>query len=303
MPKSVNPFLPNDEFADLPEIQPTQECQSKVGIDCANPTESPVNKPFVLPNMTFALYQMRWEDSLHELRFLPMDYLQTQALAFRGKVHTATEDMDGHLFDDKPQAETWFREQGFEIRENPDPTEITVSDDMLHESVIYLTYGENCCRVDGCDTRALDRLVDRSNYELVYEGPVPQECAGMTDTELILNSIYYQMNMQHPDGYRGASMSMSDVVALTQDGKTTCYYTDRIGFRQLDDFLTKENPLRNAEMALEDDYGMIDGIINNGPRQEEPRTSVRDTLKECRSKASKAEHPHPERTTHKENER
>ena len=30
-----------------------------------------------------------------------------------------------------------------------------------------------------------------------------------------------------------------------------------------------ENPLRTAEMTLEDDYGMIDGIINNGRRGEE----------------------------------
>ena len=28
-----------------------------------------------------------------------------------------------------------------------------------------------------------------------------------------------------------------------------------------------ENPLKNAEMMLEDDYGMIDGIINNGPKE------------------------------------
>ena len=30
-----------------------------------------------------------------------------------------------------------------------------------------------------------------------------------------------------------------------------------------------ENPLRTAEMTLEDDYGMIDGIVNNGRRGEE----------------------------------
>ena len=30
-----------------------------------------------------------------------------------------------------------------------------------------------------------------------------------------------------------------------------------------------ENPLRTAEMTLEDDYGMIDGVINNGRRSEE----------------------------------
>ena len=31
----------------------------------------------------------------------------------------------------------------------------------------------------------------------------------------------------------------------------------------------KDNPLRTAEMTLEDDYGMIDGVINNGRRGEE----------------------------------
>ena len=50
------------------------------------------------------------------------------------------------------------------------------------------------------------------------------------------------------------------------------YYTDSFGFEELPDFFTADNPLRNAEMALEDDYGMIDGIINNGPKPEkEPK--------------------------------
>lgn len=48
--------------------------------------------------------------------------------------------------------------------------------------------------------------------------------------------------------------------------------------------LSQNNPLRNAEMSLEDDYGMIDGIINNGkaPDKEEPndkKPSVIDQLK------------------------
>lgn len=31
----------------------------------------------------------------------------------------------------------------------------------------------------------------------------------------------------------------------------------------------QDNPLRTAEMTLEDGYGMIDGVINNGRRGEE----------------------------------
>ena len=48
--------------------------------------------------------------------------------------------------------------------------------------------------------------------------------------------------------------------------------------------LSQNNPLKNAEMALEDDYGMIDGIINNGkaPGKEElseKKPSVIEQLK------------------------
>ena len=37
--------------------------------------------------------------------------------------------------------------------------------------------------------------------------------------------------------------------------------------------LSQNNPLKNAEMALEDDYGMIDGIINNGKAPAKEETS------------------------------
>lgn len=50
----------------------------------------------------------------------------------------------------------------------------------------------------------------------------------------------------------------------------------------------KENSLKNAEMSMEDDYGMIDGIINNGPKEEKHpekagKTSIMDRLKEAKA--------------------
>ena len=50
----------------------------------------------------------------------------------------------------------------------------------------------------------------------------------------------------------------------------------------------KENSLKNAEMSMEDDYGMIDGIINNGPKEEkqpekEGKASIMDRLKEAKA--------------------
>ena len=65
---------------------------------------------------------------------------------------------------------------------------------------------------------------------------------------------------------RGGDTMNFDIVAIKQDGKVSCHYCDSVGFTQIPGFLP-ENPLKNAEMGLEDDYGMIDGIINNGPKE------------------------------------
>ena len=46
-----------------------------------------------------------------------------------------------------------------------------------------------------------------------------------------------------------------------------------------------ENPLRTAEMTIEDDYGMIDGVINNGRRDEADKTSIRDKLDDAKQKS------------------
>ncbi len=55
----------------------------------------------------------------------------------------------------------------------------------------------------------------------------------------------------------------------------SCHYCDSIGFAEIPDFIKPENYLKNAEMAMEDDYGMVDGIINNGPTVAELEAQVK----------------------------
>ena len=57
-----------------------------------------------------------------------------------------------------------------------------------------------------------------------------------------------------------------DTVKGQYSHKVSCHYCDSVGFTEIPGFLP-DNPLKNAEMMLEDDYGMIDGIINNGPKE------------------------------------
>ena len=104
---------------------------------------------------------------------------------------------------------------------------------------------------------------ERGNYELVYTGPLPRE----GDPINRLNELYYRFNEDRPADFAGHSLSVSDIVAMKQDGVVSCHYVDSFGFKELPAFLKPDNYLKNAEMAVEDDYGMIDGIVNNGTKQ------------------------------------
>ena len=104
--------------------------------------------------------------------------------------------------------------------------------------------------------------VDRSNYDLIYTAPLN----GSGSTIEQLETLYEQFNLKKPVDFHSPSLSVSDIVAIKQDGKVSCHYCDSVGFTEIPGFLP-DNPLKNAEMMLEDDYGMIDGIINNGPKE------------------------------------
>ena len=104
--------------------------------------------------------------------------------------------------------------------------------------------------------------VDRGNYDLIYTAPLN----GSGSTMEQLETLYKQFNLQKPVDFHSPSLSVSDIVAIKQDGKVSCHYCDSVGFTEIPGFLP-DNPLKNAEMMLEDDYGMIDGIINNGPKE------------------------------------
>lgn len=102
------------------------------------------------------------------------------------------------------------------------------------------------------------------NYELVYTGALTKDGNQIEKLE----DLYRIFNVEHPHDFSGHSLSVSDIVALKQAGVVSYHYVDSIGYKELTNFRTTENYLKNAEMQMEDDFGMIDGIINNGPKEE-----------------------------------
>ena len=103
------------------------------------------------------------------------------------------------------------------------------------------------------------KAIARGSYDLIYTAPLT--ATGSTDAKL--EAIFEQFNLHRPADYHSPSLSVSDIVAIKQNGVVSYHYCDSVGFKELPDF-QKENYLKAAEMSTEDDYGMIDGIINNG---------------------------------------
>ena len=97
------------------------------------------------------------------------------------------------------------------------------------------------------------------NYDILYTGPIA--CA--QNQSATLENLFEIFNINRPGDFTGHSLSVSDIIALKQDGVVSYHYCDSVGFQALPGFMS-ENYLKAAEMSLEDDYSMIDGIINNG---------------------------------------
>ena len=70
--------------------------------------------------------------------------------------------------------------------------------------------------------------------------------AGMYAKENSLEDLWAKHNSDHrPFAHRMRSMSVSDIVVLTQGGKKTAYYADSIGFKEVPEFLTQKHQEKN----------------------------------------------------------
>ena len=107
------------------------------------------------------------------------------------------------------------------------------------------------------ELQAAGLTVDRKNYELIYTAPL--------DGKTTLEDIYRTFNADdRPAGFRGHSLSVSDVVVVNRGGKEEAHYCDSIGFTPVPEFM-RESPIKTAEMSTEQNYNMIDGTLNNAP--------------------------------------
>ena len=75
--------------------------------------------------------------------------------------------------------------------------------------------------------------IEKGNYAAVYAGNLDRR----GDTQDRLDELYETFNLRRPEDFRGHSLSVSDIVALKQNGVVSCHYVDSRGFKALPDFL------------------------------------------------------------------
>ena len=106
--------------------------------------------------------------------------------------------------------------------------------------------------------------LNKDDYELVYEGIVGEFRGNAT-----LEALYTQFNTDLPEDFTGHSLSVSDVIVISVDGKDTAYFCDSFGFTEMPEFFReKEFVQEKPETAKVSDLAVGDIIMYDGARRE-----------------------------------
>lgn len=106
--------------------------------------------------------------------------------------------------------------------------------------------------------------LNHDDYDLVYEGEVGEFRGNAT-----LEALYTQFNTKQPEDFRGHSLSVSDVIVISVDGKDTAYFCDSFGFTEMPEFFReKELVQEKPETAKVSDLAVGDIIMYDGARRE-----------------------------------
>lgn len=106
-------------------------------------------------------------------------------------------------------------------------------------------------RFVGLDTLEREgNRVDAKNYDKVYTGSLRDNC----DTKVMLDYLYAKFNRDHPADFKGHSLSVSDIIVIEKAGKSSAYYVDTFGFKEVTDFFTPDMPDMSDFMRSEKRY-------------------------------------------------
>ena len=241
---------------------------------------------------SFSIYQLKGGDETLDYRFEPLDAIQRNGLSVDPAnyelVYTAP-------LTERDNLESIYTRFNIDRPADFHGHSLSVSDIVvLHQ--------------DGKDTA---HYCDRFGFSQVPEFLEPERAKEVTIPTPDQMETGETVRMPRGSFYVTA-MSREQMEAAgyglhhqSDDGKYLIMGNGTRAFAVLAEQPEKDNPLRTAEMTLEDDYGMIDGVINNGKRGEEvekaketaerggteKKTSIRERLEDAKKECSERKPP------------
>ena len=209
--------------------------------------------------------------------------MDTSGLAVSGRVgtwHTIDHmEVDGHTF--------WLMEH--DTFGDEAPCVIVDEKGKLAISDVYDGFDEHTVHLLEMEVLPVDRMPDETisvdemkEYGYAWGGMLPmrEEAAAEIGKDHTIYRLY-------GDNTEGMVMDMSEIREHAAQGGI-------FGIEKAEWIasLERSNPLKSAEMSTEDDYGMIDGIINNGAKEEKAaekggKSSIMDRLKAAKTEPPK----------------
>ena len=199
------------------------------------------------PVGSFSIYQLKGGNETLDYRFEPLDSIHRNGLSVKPENY--------ELVYEEPMTEKDNLESIY-TRFNVDRPADFTGHSLSVSDIVVLHQG-------GKDTA---HYCDRAGFSEVPEFLQPaQKSREITERIQTPRGSFYLCGMtreqMEADGYGFHHAS--------EDGKYLIMANGTQAYAVRADAPEKDNPLRTAEMTLEDDYGMIDGVINNGRRGEE----------------------------------
>ena len=199
------------------------------------------------PVGSFSIYQLKGGNETLDYRFEPLDSIHRNGLSVKPENY--------ELVYEAPLTEKDNLESIY-TRFNVDrPADFTGHSLSVSDIVVLHQNGKDTAH-----------YCDRAGFSEVPEFLQPaQKSREITERIQTPRGSFYLCGMtkeqMEADGYGFHHAS--------EDGKYLIMANGTQAYAVRADVPEKDNPLRTAEMTLEDDYGMIDGVINNGRRGEE----------------------------------
>ena len=244
------------------------------------------------PVGSFSIYQLKGGNETLDYRFEPLDSIHRNGLSVKPENYELVYEAPLTAKDNLESIYTRF---------NVDrPADFTGHSLSVSDIVVLHQNGKDTAHY--CDRFGFSQVPEFLQPERAAEVTIPPPDQMATQERISTPRGSFCVTAMSREQMEAAGYGVHHI---SDDGKYLIMGNGTRAFAVAAEQPEKDTPLRTAEMTLEDDYGMIDGVINNGRRGEElekaqgyaeritpEKPSIRERLEDAKREC--AEHKPPE---------